>query len=60
MSQADDAETLLGKKPPRKYMERDSSLSKKKAEEGQKPRSEKTIRNTLYGVDLEEDEGNDG
>jgi len=49
------SETLLGKKPPRKYMERDSS-KKKKPESEPKSRSEKSKRDALYGAELEEDE----
>ena len=46
--------TLLGKKPARKYMQRDRS--EKKAEEKPKVRSEKSKRDALYGAELALDE----
>lgn len=48
--------TLLGKKPARKYMQRDRSEKKADAE-GPKVRSEKSKRDALYGAELEEDDG---
>lgn len=45
--------TLLGKKPARKYMQRDRS--EKKAEEKPKVRSEAEKRKALYGEDTAPD-----
>lgn len=49
------ADTLLGKKPARKYMQRDRS-EKKADKADKKTRSEKSKRDALYGAELEEDE----
>lgn len=46
--------TLLGERPPRKYMERDSKKKVDKVDK--KTRSEKSKRDALYGEELEEDE----
>lgn len=50
-------ETLLGKKPPRKYMERDRKKKPESDSEEKKVRSEKSKRDALYGAELEEDDG---
>lgn len=51
--------TLLGKKPARKYMQRDRS-EKKAEEEKPKVRSEAEKRKALYKADEEDDGTKDG